>query len=235
LRKLIFAGLGLVVLVVAGLLIGPSFFDWNSYKPQIASAVKDALGRKLKIVGDINLSILPIPSLSIQRVGLENVAGADNREMVAFDEVEVKVDVSALLQGKIAVKSVRLVRPIIALEITKDGRASWDIKLPGGDAAPSDAKPAPSADAGSAGGFDVDVSLESLRIEEATISYFDARSGLSERTDAGRDALRHPRSQSPRHGQGGEGGSGRRLARCPRQGAAVECRSLRFGDVGRRQ
>lgn len=196
-RKLIFAGLGLVVLVVAGLLIGPSFFDWNSYKPQIAGAVKDALGRELKIVGDINLSILPIPSLSIQRVGLENVAGADNREMVAFDEVEVKVDVSALLQGKIAVKSVRLVRPVIALEITKDGRASWDIKLPGSDAAPSDAKPAPSADAGSAGGFDVDVSLESLRIEDATISYLDARSGLSERvtglsTDISADSLKGP-------------------------------------------
>lgn len=182
-RKLLYGVAGLIVIVIIGLLVGPSFFDWNSYKPQIATAVKDALGRELRIVGDINLSILPSPALSVQRVSLENVEGADNREMVAFDEVEVNVDVSALLQGKIAVKSVRLVRPVIALEITKEGQASWDIKLPGSS---PDAGASPSStDAGSSGssGFTVDVSLDSLQIENATITYRDARSGLSERIE----------------------------------------------------
>ena len=181
-HKLLYAIGGLIVLIVVGLLVGPSFFDWNAYKPQIAAAVKDALGRELRVVGDIKLSILPSPSLSVQRVSLENVEGADNREMVAFDEVEVNVDISALLQGKIAVKSVRLVRPVIALEITKDGRASWDIKLPGakkqaGDASTSEILPDTSSD------LAVDVSLDSLKIENATITYTDARSGLSERIE----------------------------------------------------
>ena len=124
-RKILYAFLALVAVLIVGLLVGPSFFDWNNYKPQIASAVKEVLGRELRIVGDIQISILPSPALSVKRVSLDNIAGADNREMVAFEEVEVNVDVSSLLQGKIAVKSVRLVRPVISLEITKDGRASW--------------------------------------------------------------------------------------------------------------
>jgi len=182
LHKLLYAIGGLIVLIVVGLLVGPSFFDWNAYKPQIAAAVKGALGRELRVVGDIKLSILPSPALSVQRVSLENVEGADNREMVAFDEVEVNVDISALLQGKIAVKSVRLVRPVIALEITKDGRASWDIKLPGaqkqaGGTSTSEISPDTSSD------LAVDVSLDSLKIENATITYTDARSGLSERIE----------------------------------------------------
>ena len=135
-RKVPYAFLALVAVVIVGLLVGPSFFDWNNYKPQIASAVKEALGRELRIVGDIQISILPSPTLSVKRVSLDNVAGADNREMVAFEEVEVNVEVSSLLQGKIAVKSLRLVRPIISLEVTKDGRANWDIKLPGDDKRP---------------------------------------------------------------------------------------------------
>jgi len=196
LRKILYAFLALVAVVIAGLLVGPSFFDWNSYKPQIASAVKEALGRELRIVGDIQISVLPSPALSVKRVSLENVPGADNREMVALEEVEVNVDVSSLLQGKIAVKSVRLVRPVISLEITKDGSASWDIKLPGsGTAAPSPAPTAAASD--SSGGLGVDVSLESLKIEDATISYVDARSGLREEisnltTDIAADSLNGP-------------------------------------------
>ena len=168
-RKVLYAFLALVAVVIVGLLVGPSFFNWNNYKPQIASAVEEALGRELRIVGDIQISILPSPALSVKRVSLENVSGADNREMVAFEEVEVNVEVSSLLQGKIAVKSVRLVRPVISLEITKDGRASWDIELPGDDKAAPATTPS-TASAGSSGGLGVDVSLESLKIEEATIS-----------------------------------------------------------------
>ena len=196
LHKLLYAIGGLIILIVVGLLVGPSFFDWNAYKPQIAVAVKDALGRELRVAGDIKLSILPSPALSVQRVSLENIKGADNQEMVAFDEVEVNVDISALLQGKIAVKSVRLVRPVIALEITKDGDASWNIKLPeakkqAGSTPTSETAPSTSGD------LAVDVSLDSLKIENATITYIDARSGLSERienltTEIAADSLSGP-------------------------------------------
>ena len=167
-RKFIYVLIGLIVLIVAGLLVAPGLFDWNTYKPQIASAVKEALGRELRIVGDIDLAILPSPALSVRRVSLENVEGADNREMVAFEEVEVNVDVSALLAGKIAVTSVRLVRPVIALEITKDGKASWDIKLPGAPPSATESTPSTATSTASSD-FAVD-SLDSLLIEDAVIS-----------------------------------------------------------------
>ena len=178
--KHIYVLIGLGVLLVAGLLVAPGFFDWNTYKPQITAAVKDALDRELRIVGDISLAILPSPALSVRQVSLENVEGAENGEMIALDEVEVHVDVSALLAGKIAITSVRLIRPVIALEITKDGKTSWDIKLPG-DAPSTTASTPSTATSTASSDFAVDLSLDSLLIEDAVISYADARSGLVER------------------------------------------------------
>jgi len=76
LRKLLYTFISLIVLILASLLIGPSFFDWNTYKPQIVAAVKDALGRELRIDGNLDFMILPSPALSVSRVSLENVQGA---------------------------------------------------------------------------------------------------------------------------------------------------------------
>ena len=174
-RKFLYAFFGLAALVLTGLLVGPSLFDWNSYKPKIANAVKNRLGRNMRIAGDIHISVLPSPALSVKRVSFENVPGADNREMLAFDEVEVNVDISSLLQGRIVIQSVRLVRPIISLEVTKDGRSSWDIKfLTSNIDAPASQPTASSS--GSSGGPGFDISLESVNIEDATLTYFDARS-----------------------------------------------------------
>src|SRR3546814_1499498 len=55
---------GLVVLLIAGVLIAPSFVDWKAYKGQIAAAVRDATGRELTIAGDIDLAVLPTPALA---------------------------------------------------------------------------------------------------------------------------------------------------------------------------
>ena len=174
-RKFLYASLGLVALVIAGLLVGPSLFDWNSYKPQIASAAKDMLGRELRIAGDIQLSVLPSPALSVKSVSFDNVSGADNSEMLALDEVEINVDISSLLQGKVVIKSVRLVRPMISLEVTKDGRSSWDIKFLASNTDAPTSKPTASSSE-SSGGLGFDISLESVKIEDATITYIDARS-----------------------------------------------------------
>lgn len=173
--KLLYVVISLVVVLVAGVLIAPHFVNWNAYKPQITAGVSNAIGRDMTIAGDIDLAILPAPALTVQGVSLANVEGTEARDMVALDEVRVRIDIGALLGGRIAVQSVRLIRPRIALEVTRDGRASWDIKT------------APDATAGTGGtpsamggGSPLAVSLDSVTIEDGVVTYRDARSGLTE-------------------------------------------------------
>ena len=47
----------IALLVVAALVI-PGFLDFNKYKPRLAEAVHDATGRRLRIDGEISLSLL---------------------------------------------------------------------------------------------------------------------------------------------------------------------------------
>src|SRR5690606_16626279 len=108
--KKLLIGIGaLVVLVIAAALVGPSFYDWNSLKPQIAAQVRQATGRELAIDGDISLSILPAPTLSAEGVRFANAEGGSAPDMATLEALDVRVAFMPLLQGNIQVESVSLV------------------------------------------------------------------------------------------------------------------------------
>lgn len=178
--KKVLIGLGVVVgLLLVAVVVAPSFIDWNAYKPEISAQVEKAVGRKLSIDGDIDLSLLPSPALAVSGVRLANIGGAQDPDMVRLEELRVKVGLGELLSGRIAVESVTLRRPVIALEVLPDGRASWDF-LPAAEAgSPAEAAPAPAP----AGEGSVDFALQSLRIEDGTIIFRDV-SGGQQRVEA---------------------------------------------------
>ncbi len=190
-KKVLIAFAGLIGLLVAAALVAPNFVDWNAYKPQIVAAAEKFTGRALRIEGDIDLALLPTPALSVAGVRLASIEGAQSPDLVRLDELQVRVDIGALLEGRLAVESVSLIRPVIALEVTGDGRRSWDIAPPpprtpsepavgaGTSEAPGPAAPT----TGEGGGFSVDVSLARLRIENGILVYRDAGSGTEERIE----------------------------------------------------
>lgn len=179
-RKLVIGLIGLVVVALAAALIGPSFVDWNKYKPEIAERVKAATGRDMAIGGDISLRILPAPKLSVQDVTLANLPGASEPNMASLKSLGVRVAFLPLLQGRIQVESITLVEPNITLEVLPDGRRNWDIKPPQEAAAPS-GKAAPGAPAADGGG--AAVAIDSFSIENGTLTYLDAQAGTIERVE----------------------------------------------------
>ncbi|HYB57604.1 MAG TPA: AsmA family protein, partial [Alphaproteobacteria bacterium] len=76
-KKLAIVVVGLIVLLIAALFVAPSVID---FKPLIASRVKAATGRDLKIDGALRLSLLPTLSVSAAGVHLSNAAGAKAAE-----------------------------------------------------------------------------------------------------------------------------------------------------------
>ncbi|MCG8546438.1 MAG: AsmA family protein, partial [Alphaproteobacteria bacterium] len=139
-KKLLIGLVALVVLLIAAVLIAPSFIDWNAQKQQITAAVRDATGRDLTIRGDIDITILPSPALRVEDVRFANVAGATSPDMVQLKEARVSVAFGPLFEGRLAAV-VTLVRPIIHLEKLADGSASWNFAAadtaPAGDSTPA--------------------------------------------------------------------------------------------------
>lgn len=126
--KKILAGIGIALtLLIAIALIAPSFVDWNAYRFQIAQKVKDATGRKLHIGGDIDFSVLPTPVLQVTDVHLANAEGASQPTMVSIRQLDVSVALLPLLGGTVHVQNIRLIDPLINLEILADGRGNWDL------------------------------------------------------------------------------------------------------------
>lgn len=179
-RKILIAVGAALVLIVAALLIGPSFVDWNRYKPEITQQVAAATGRQLAIDGDISLALLPVPKLSVAGVRFANAEGGSTAEMATLESLDVRVALLPLLSGKVQVDSVALVKPYIILEKLEDGSANWEFKTPEAPAETTgEAVPATPA-----GGSGFDFSFNSIRIEQGTLVYRDIAAGTEQRIEA---------------------------------------------------
>src|SRR3546814_9898283 len=99
LRKILI-GLGAVVVVLLGAVLGvPGLIDWNGYKREIEAAAEQATGRDRRLEGDIGLSVLPSPSLSVEKVVFANIPGGSVPEMARLEALRVHVALLPLLTG----------------------------------------------------------------------------------------------------------------------------------------
>lgn len=177
-KKAVIGLVGLVVLLLAAALIAPSFIDWNQYKDEIAAQVKAATGREIVIAGDIDLALLPVPTLSVEDLRLVNVPGAAVPDMVRVASLRVRVALMPLLEGRIQVATVALVEPVIELEILADGRPNWRLA----PAAEAEAA-APGEAAAETAGPPVEIGLDSFTIENGTVVYRDTAAGTVEKVE----------------------------------------------------
>lgn len=111
--------------VLLALIAGPSFIDWNQYKPQARTQVETLSGLMVEINGDLSLALLPTPRVYIQDVTVKNPAtGADN-VLAALKMLDVRVAFFPLLSGEIVVNSVHLDSPQIRLLKDSSGRLNY--------------------------------------------------------------------------------------------------------------
>ena len=189
-KKFFVAVVALLVLLIGAAFVVPGYIDGNAYKSRIIRLAESATGRSLAISGDVSLRLLPSPALSVEGVRLANVADAATAEMLSLESVQVQVALLPLLRGKVEVRSVRLVEPVIELEILADGTVNWEF-VPDDDAAARPAGQTLGAAGGASGArgpgtADDDggpgriVSLARFEIVRGQLTFRDERSGVSE-------------------------------------------------------
>jgi len=118
--------LSVFVLLIGGALIGPSFVDWNKYKPQIIDQIDKATGLKVTVDGDIALGILPAPHVKINDLTVVAPRKVKFENLLEMEKAEVSVSLIALLSKKIVVDTVTLMSPVINIEALADGTQSWE-------------------------------------------------------------------------------------------------------------
>ena len=169
-KAFLYAVLGLLLIAVVTVLVGPTFVNWNAYKWWFAEQLHAASGRHFQIDGNIEFSVLPSPALSVGGVRLSNLPGASTPAMADLEELRLSIALAPLLQGKVKVQEITLLRPVILFEVLQDGRRNWEF----GQGGEISAEPQPPS------GLASQVRLDNFSITEGTLVYRDARQGLEQ-------------------------------------------------------
>ena len=166
--KVLYGILAALALLVAALFLVPPFLDWERLKPEIAERVEAATGRRLWIDGEIAVSLLPAPTLTLTNLRLANLPGAGAPDMARIESVDLALALGPLFGGEIAVTSLELVAPAVELERLADGRPNWLLQgaARAGDAADERA-----------------VRLDSIAVTDGTIVYRAAGQGSPARIE----------------------------------------------------
>ncbi|MGH6894876.1 MAG: AsmA family protein [Dongiaceae bacterium] len=172
---------GLIGLLIVVALVAPFFIDLNDYKAEIAAQAKKATGRDLAIDGDISLSILPSPGVTVSGIRFGNAPGGSVPDMATLESAKVKVSLMPLLSKQVVVEEVVLEKPTFIFEKLKDGSGNWQI-APEAEAPEAGVTPEPSAAPSSAGG-EMGVVIKSASIEGGTLIYRDLAAGTEQKVE----------------------------------------------------
>lgn len=105
--KLAGVGLGIILLVVAGIVAYISMtFDSARIKSELANAVRDKKQRTLRIDGDIALSFWPNVGVQLAKASLSE--RNSDKEFAAIDDARVSVAVIPLLSKRVVVNTIEL-------------------------------------------------------------------------------------------------------------------------------
>ncbi|MEO3431035.1 AsmA family protein [Pelagibius sp. CAU 1746] len=176
--KKLLIGLGVIVLLlIVAVIVVPMLVPLESYKGEIQARVKEQTGRDLRIDGGISLSLLPSLAVSVENVGFANAPGASTPEMATIDRLDVALQILPLLSGEVAIDRFILDKPVITLEVDKNGRPNWQLDTaaaaPSGDGGGSSG----TGGAADAGGSLKELRLGDVRLVDGTLTYIDHQGG----------------------------------------------------------
>lgn len=180
-KKIVYGIVGMLVLVIAAVIALPFLVPAERIKEELILAVNDSTGRTLAIDGDFGVSVFPVLGLNASEVSFSNAANSAIPNMATIGKLTVALDLIPLLTGKIQVDTFILDKPVISLEVDKNGTKNWDF-------AQGAAKPAaPKEEASSDGMSDLgiqDLNLGNVKIVDGAVTYSDAKSGVKHEISA---------------------------------------------------
>jgi AsmA protein len=180
-KKAIIALVILIVVIVAAAVALPFIVPIDRVKQELVTAASDATGRDLSIEGDFSLSIFPTLGVKASNVSFSNAAGASTANMATIDSLALKLDLLPLLGGKVQVDEFILTKPVINLEVDKNGQGNWVFETGDAKEEPKSETAASDSSDGSMNLGISDLNLGDVRIVDGTISYIDQKAGT--RTD----------------------------------------------------
>ncbi|WP_334186344.1 AsmA family protein [Noviherbaspirillum sp.] len=94
-------------------------------EPMIEFVASKALGREVRIAGDVGLSVSPLPAITVSHVSVANPEWSNRQYRFKADLVSVSMRPLTVFEDRMSLGKVRLVAPILYLEKSLQGAVSW--------------------------------------------------------------------------------------------------------------
>lgn len=125
--RVLLGALLFLVLVVAMILLVQPRLDLTPYREPIAHYLSGAVGRDVRLGGDLQLGLGRHVHFSASELSVANPAWAESEELFRIAEASAGLDLFGLLSGVIHLQDVVLRDAAAFLELSADGRRSWDL------------------------------------------------------------------------------------------------------------
>ena len=161
--KWVSLGLGAIVaLAVLAVLVIVWLVDPNSFKSHIEAAVRDATGRELTLVGDIDLGCFPWLAFRTGEGRFGNAPGFGPEPMATWQSAQLGARLFPLLRGRLVADRVILKGADVRLVRRADGSTNW-LDLMRQDPSDPNATPAGTTD----------LRIDGITIENSGVSFVD--------------------------------------------------------------
>ncbi len=154
----------LLIVVFAAAFAAPYVVDWNEYRAVFEAQASKLAGRPVRVEGNVDLTILPVPEVRFERVSIANRSGSFENPSAQARAFRMALSIPPLLRGKVEARQIELDQLSLRLGLDADGQVDWP-RI--GDAAAG----LPFLPA--------DVALKSVRLNDASLEV--ARSGEAAR------------------------------------------------------
>src|SRR5450631_3691157 len=116
----------LLVAAATGAIAIHALIDPERLKRTARDMAAQAWSRDL-VLGEISLSLLPWPALTANNAALANPPWARSRNLVQVDRIVARLELLPLFVGRARIARLELEGVKASLEVSPDGKASWDL------------------------------------------------------------------------------------------------------------
>ena len=102
-------------------------FEWSWLKGAVVRKVSAALGRPVVIEGNLEVDWTWPPLIRAEQVRVANAPWSQEPFMLEIRRLACRIDLQALLQGRLVLPMIELVEPVVRLETSEQGEANWQL------------------------------------------------------------------------------------------------------------
>ncbi len=128
-RKFIKIAIAALVLIIGALLVAPFLIPMDVYKKEATDRLTLMLGRKVEIGGALRLKLFPNVAIEVHEVKIGNPPGFSAQPFAMVGTFAMDVPLNALLNKQIIITSLKLKKPVVRLEVNKQGKNNWQIEI----------------------------------------------------------------------------------------------------------